>query len=169
VSEGDRIDRAGEMRQAFDHAFALRASVAAADVEDLLAIRVAGEAYAVRVRDIIEIATKCKVVPVPAAAHDLLGLAGIRGAIVPVFGLASILGHAQEPVRWIISCSSHDPIALGFSELEGHLRVARSSIYANTTPPRPYLTELARDDGEVRAMIAIPQLVATLRTRSKET
>lgn len=163
----DDRNRAAQLRHEFDHSFALPPPSAAADVVDLLAIRIAGDAFAIRVRDIIEIAAQRKIVPVPAAARDLLGLAGIRGAIVPVFGLASIFGYAIEPVRWLVLCGAHDPIALAFSELEGHTRIAKSALHVDDSPHpiRPYVKELVRADGMVRAVISIPLLVATLRTK----
>ena len=163
----DDRNRAARLRSAFDHSFALPATASTSDVVDLLSIRIAGDPYAIRVRDIIEIATQRKIVPVPAAARDLLGLAGIRGAIVPVFGLASILGYAIEAVRWLVLCGTHDPIALGFSELEGHTRIATSTLHVDDSahPIRPYVKELVRADDVVRAVISIPLLVATLRTK----
>src|ERR1039458_7695948 len=89
--------KAAALRQAFDQSFALPPPPASQEVEDLLAIRVAGNPYAIRLRDIAGIVAGRKVVPVPAVRLDLLGLAGIRGGVVPVFGLASILGYGQVP------------------------------------------------------------------------
>jgi chemotaxis signal transduction protein len=91
--------KAAELRQAFDLSFALPPPPASQEVEDLLTIRVAGDPYAIRLGDIAGMVAGRKVVPVPAVTLDLLGLAGIRGGVVPVFGLASILGYGQSPVR----------------------------------------------------------------------
>ena len=50
----DSIDgnKAAQLRQDFDRTFALPPSLAAPEVEDLLAIRVAGDPYAIRLLDI---------------------------------------------------------------------------------------------------------------------
>jgi purine-binding chemotaxis protein CheW len=100
-------NKAAELRQAFDLSFALPPPQASQEVEDLLTIRVAGDPYAIRLCDIAGMVTGRKVVPLPAATLDLLGLAGIRGGIVPVFGLSSILRYqvasTDVGVRAVIS------------------------------------------------------------------
>src|ERR1035437_7130077 len=114
-----------KLRQAFDRSFALPPSQASQEVEDLLTIRVAGDPYAILLRDIAGMVAGRRVVPVPAVTPDLLGLAGIRGGIVPVFGLASILGYGPAPgsPRWMILCGAEEPIALAFSGFQAYLRL----------------------------------------------
>ncbi len=169
--ESPSVDsRVAELRRAFDRSFALPPPVASEELEDLLAIRVAGDPYAVRLRDIAGVVAGRRVVPIPAAAPDLLGLAGIRGGVVPVFGLASILGYGQAPgaPRWLLLCGAEDPIALGFADFEGYLRVPKSALHAdeNVRRARHYLTEVASMDTGARAVIGIPLVVATIRNRS---
>jgi chemotaxis signal transduction protein len=162
-------NRAAELRQAFDLSFALPPPQAAQEVEDLLAIRVAGDPYAIRLRDIAAMVAGRRVVPVPAAALDLLGLAGIRGGVVSVFGLASILGYGQAPgsPRWMILCGTEEPIALAFSDFEGYLRLPKSSIHTDENPraTRQYVNQVASTEAGARAVISIPLVVATIRNR----
>jgi purine-binding chemotaxis protein CheW len=161
--------KAAELRQAFDLSFALPPPQALREVEDLLTIRVAGDPYAIRLCDIAGMVTGRKVVPVPAATLDLLGLAGIRGGVVPVFGLASILGYSQAPgsPRWMILCGTEEPIALAFSDFEGYLRLPKSSLHAdeNLRATRQYVNQVASTETEARAVIGIPLIVATIRNR----
>ena len=93
---------AAALRQAFDLSFALSPPPASPEVEDLLTLRVAGNPYAIRLRDIAGIVAGRKVVPVPAITPGLLGLAGIRGGVVPVFGLASILLAREDASRLLL-------------------------------------------------------------------
>ena len=80
--------RPATLRQAFDRSFALPPSQASQEVEDLLTIRVAGDPYAILLRDIAGMVTGPRVVPVPAVTPDLLGLAGSRfPAVVSVTAL----------------------------------------------------------------------------------
>jgi purine-binding chemotaxis protein CheW len=113
-----------------------------------------------------------RVVSVPAVTPDLLGLAGIRGGIVPVFGLATILGYGPAPgsPRWMILCGAEEPIALAFSDFEGYLRLPTSSLHADensraTRQHVKYVNQVASTQGGVRAVISIPLIVASIRNR----
>ncbi len=165
-------NKAAQLRQAFDRTFALPPSQASPEVEDLLTIRVAGDPYAIRLLDIAGIVTGRRVVSVPAVTPDLLGLAGIRGGIVPVFGLSSILGYGPDPgsPRWMILCGSEEPIALAFSDFEGYLRLPMSALHADesfraTREHVKYVNQVATTPDGVRAVISIPLIMATIRNR----
>jgi CheW-like domain. len=162
--------KAAELRQAFDLSFALPPPQASQEVEDLLTIRVAGDPYAIRLRDIAGIVAGRRVVPVPAVTLDLLGLAGIRGDVLSVFGLASILGYGQAPgsPRWMILCGAEEPIALAFSDFEGYLRLPKSSLHAdeNLRTTRQYVNQVASTEAGARVVISIPLVVATIRNRT---
>jgi chemotaxis signal transduction protein len=170
MNETPLVERdAADLRHAFDRSFALPPTQASEDVEDLLAIRVAGDPYAIRLRDIAGIIAGRRVVPIPAVTLDLLGLAGIHGGVVSVFGLASILGYGAAPgsPRWMILCGVADPIALAFSDFEGYVRLPTSSLHADETlrAPRHYVNQIARTEAGPRAIISIPLIVATIRNR----
>ena len=163
---------AAQLREAFDRTFALPPSGASPEVEDLLTIRVAGDPYAIRLLDIAEIVTERRVVSVPAVTPDFLGLAGIRGGIVPVFGLSSILGYGSDSraPRWMMICGSEQPIALDFSDFEGYLRLPASALHAdeNFGTAREhvkYVNQVASTPDGVRAVISIPLIMATIRNR----
>lgn len=161
---------AAELRRAFDLSFALPPSRAVDEAEDLLAIRVAGDPYAVRVRDLAGVVTGRTVVGVPAATPDLLGLAGIRGGVVPVFGLASLLGHGQPPgsPRWMILCGAGEPLALAFSDFDGYLRLPRASLHAGEglRAAHRYVDQVASTPAGARPVISLPLVVAAIRDRS---
>ena len=162
--------KAAELRQAFDLSFALPPPQASQEFEDLLAIRVAGDPYAIRLSDIVGIVAGRRVIPVPTVTLDLLGLAGLRGDVVSVFGLASILGYGQAPgsPRWMILCGAEEPIALAFSDFEGYLRLPKSSLHAdeNLRTTRQYVNQVASTEAGARAVINIPLVVATIRNRT---
>lgn len=165
-------NKAAQLRQAFDRTFALPPSLASPEVEDLLTIRVAGDPYAIRLLDIAGIVTGRRVVSVPAVTPDLLGLAGIHGGVVPVFGLSSILGYGPDPgsPRWMILCGSEEPIALAFSDFEGYLRLPTSALHADenfraTREHVKYVTQVATTPDGVRAVISVPLIMAAIRNR----
>jgi chemotaxis signal transduction protein len=165
-------NKASQLKQAFDRTFALPASLASPEVEDLLTIRVAGDPYAIRLLDIAEIVTERRVISVPAVTPDLLGLAGIRGGIVPVFGLSSILGYGPDPgsPRWMILCGSEEPIALAFSDFEGYLRLPTSALHADenfraTRKHMKYVSQIANTPDGACAVISIPLIMAGIRNQ----
>ncbi len=157
---------AGELRRAFDLSFA-SPPPAPQEVEDLLALRVAGDPYAVRLRDVAGLVAGRKVVSVPAVTRDLLGVAGIRGGVVAVFGLASILGYAPSSgaPRWLLLCGAEAPIALAFSEFEGHLRLPKSALHADLThrAPRHFAAEVASTGSGARPVLDLPLVLARIR------
>lgn len=163
-------NKAAELRQEFDLSFALPPPQALAEVEDLLAIRVEGDPYAIRLSDISGLVSGRKVVAVPGVMLDLLGLAGIRGAVVPVFGLASILGYtaANGPPRWMILCGAEPPIAMAFSDFEGFLRIPKSNLHSDENPraARQFVNQIASTEGGIRAVIGIPLIVEKIRDRN---
>ena len=173
LSEGNAMpairDRAAELRQAFDRTFALPPPQAAQEPEDLLAISIAGDPYAIRVPEIVGIVAGRTVISVPAAASHLLGLAGIRGQIVPVFGLASILGYglASDSPRWVILCAGEEAIALAFADFEGYLRLPKSSLYAeeNHGNTRRHVSHLASTPAGVRAVLSVPLVLADIQNQ----
>ena len=131
--------------------------------------RIAGDPYAIRLRDIAGIVAARAIVSVPSAAPDFLGLVGIRGDIVPVFELSSILGYGNEAdsVSWTLLCGAPETIALGFSELEGFLRLSKTHLHADQhrEGARQYAHEIATTDAGDRPLIAIALVVAAIRNR----
>jgi purine-binding chemotaxis protein CheW len=171
VTEIQSIDQnVAELKRRFDQSFALPPGKLAEAVEDFIKIRVAGDPYAIRLREITEMVAKRAIVSLPAAAPHLLGLAGIRGGIVPVFGLASILGYRSDfdAPGWMVLTGDDEPIALAFSDFDRYLRLSASAIHADETHAAVHqsVREVASTDAGVCAVISIPLIVATIRDRT---
>ena len=136
----------------------------------MLAILVAGEPYAIRLRDISGLLTTRKIVAVPGATPDLLGLAGVRGDLVPVFDLGALLGRPAltEPPRWLALCGADERIALAFAEFAGHLRVSPDALRPGDprdAGPR-HLDGVVRTELGMRPVVAVPLILTTIRNRS---
>jgi chemotaxis signal transduction protein len=54
-------------------------------------VRVADEQYALAVEDVLEVAELGEVTPVPGAGAAVLGVRNLRGQVLPVIDLASVL------------------------------------------------------------------------------
>lgn len=108
----------------FDGSFALAHREAPVTV-DVLAIGVGGDRYALRISDIAGLFADRAITAVPSSRAELLGIAGFRGSIVPVFDLAVLLGYTSIAApRWLVIASG-TPVALAFEEFAGQLRVPR--------------------------------------------
>jgi purine-binding chemotaxis protein CheW len=162
--------KADELRAAFDQSFALPPPTATGAADDLLAVRVADHPYAIRLRDIDGMLARVPVVPVPAVARALLGIAGIRGEVVPVFALSPLLGYGHDPAApWLVLCGDDAPVALAFNGFDGYLRLTGAAIPADEglRATQSFVREVVRTDDGFRPVIEIPQLVAALRAHSQ--
>ena len=154
-----------ELRRAFDAAFVLPAGATDETLEDVIAVRAGAEGYVVRARELSGIAENRRLSPVPSSAPDLLGLVSVRGLLVPVFSLPSLLGYApdSEPLRWLLLVGKSEPLALAFHALTGFNRLPKSAFFP---PERPgEARETASFEGQVRVVIGVSALVQSIRER----
>jgi len=150
--------RVANVREAFDRAFAAAPPGAPTETDNLLAVRVVGEPYGIRVRDLARLAPAGTIVPVPSRRGALLGLAGSRGGVVPVYGLAELLGSARRGAvpKWLAVVGERDPVALAFEELDGFLEVRRTDITTHDG------REVVHTDGGARRLLDVRSLATGL-------
>jgi purine-binding chemotaxis protein CheW len=138
-------------------------------MEDLLAIRVAKDSYAMRVSEISGLTADRKIVGFPTPVAALLGMAGVRGVLVPAYSLALLLGYASEidEPRWLALCGKEDCIGLAFGDFEFYLKVPRVRVYPmeRNETARAHVTHVTRGTDLVRPVLNIPLLRATIQER----
>jgi chemotaxis signal transduction protein len=158
--------RAAALRDAFDRSFAAARPPDAPPGVDLLAIGVGAKSYALRLSEIAGLHPDRRITPLPGAAPALRGIAGFRGAIVPVYDLAALLGHPQaEEARWL-AMAVGEPVAFAFATVDGHLRVARDAIMADAIGQGPHrgVREFARiADQAVHPIVHLPSIIDAVR------
>lgn len=171
MTESPLSDRVADLRRTFDHAFASPRRQAREEVDQLLTIRLGGQPCALKVREIAGLATGRRVIPLPSQRPEFLGIAGIRGVLVPVYSLAALLGYGQDaaPHRWLVQCGTEEPIGLAFEEFEGYLRAPRSAVYvaSRTEAARRHVKEMVRAGAMVRAVVDIASVVETVKAGSR--
>ncbi len=148
--------RARALRSAFDRAFSERSGQSSASTEDLLAVIVAGDPYALRVSELSGLVSNRKVMTLPSRAPHLLGVAGVRGALVPVYALAGLLGYqdARAPSPWLALCGRPDSVALAFEHLDGFVRVPSADLHPIGAPQaRHHVAGSVRVGGVTRRVI----------------
>jgi purine-binding chemotaxis protein CheW len=137
VNRGSAIltGRAAELREAFDSQFARPRHEAPARHEDLLAIQAGDANCAVRINEVSGLVTDRPITALPSPRPQFLGLAGFRGAVVPVYGLAVLLGHQRsDQPRWMILTPAPTVVALAFDAVVGHLRVPAQGTRSDRAP-----------------------------------
>jgi chemotaxis signal transduction protein len=165
------IERSTELRRAFDRSFSDAPVVGATELDDLLEIRVGSDPYAIHLDQVTGVFADKPVVPLPGSFPELLGIAGFRGAIVPVYDLRSLLGYTRGgSQRWLILVAGQTRIALAFDQFEGHTRVARTAIAkeAGGGTQRHCVREIVRTAGFVRPVVHLPLILEMIRKRASQ-
>lgn len=165
---GTLVERVDEIRDAFDRSFAEPLRSASARFEHVLAIRVAGQPYAVRLSDIAGVHAGWAVTPVPGPSRELLGIAGFQSALVPVYDLCALLGVTGSPSpRWIVLAAGTDPVAFAFDRLDGHLRVTPDTLAAGPeeNPDGRTGRPVIRWADSAWTVVSLPELLEQLRSR----
>ncbi|MEK7469670.1 MAG: chemotaxis protein CheW [Planctomycetota bacterium] len=116
------------MRRDFDAVFALPRAPEPPPAESLLRISTAGTGFNVRLNELSCVLPCAVVVPVPGARRGLLGLTAVRGQIMPLYALATLLelpGPVPTP-RWILVAEAG--AALGVDAVEGVTQVPVAAV-----------------------------------------
>jgi purine-binding chemotaxis protein CheW len=123
-------------------------------------VRLGGEAYAVPVEHVIEVAELGTMSPVPGANHSVIGVRNLRGEVLPVFDLASVLGIRGDSLAQCLLVTEHGSFRAGFAIDE--------VTDVGTLPPvseetqSPLLAGAALDDSGLIGVIDIERLYAAL-------
>lgn len=161
--------RADELAREFDADFARAVTVRAPDGEDLLAIRIAGDPYALVRGELAGLFADKPVTPLPGAAPGLLGISGFRGAIMPVYALRALLGGgdaAGGAPRWLVTAAAA-PVALAFDRFDAFLRVPRAAIAVHAGAATGHARRAVHGDGETRPILDVASIVAAIRVRAR--
>lgn len=114
-------DRALELQAAFDRGFAEALRGPRAATTDLLRVRLDGAPYVVRLSEVAALHVDLPICAVPTPARELLGVAAIRSALVPIYDLRALLGApTTHAPRW---CAVHTTVGFAFDGFDGLLRV----------------------------------------------
>lgn len=157
-----------ELRRAFDAAFAEPPPAASVTGEDLLGLGLAGDAYAVRLSEMAGLFKDRHVTMLPSSQPDLLGVAGVRGCMVPVYDLRSLLGYppAANP-RWLLLILTPDPLGLAFELFDGQFRVPRERIVSSVAGNVPHVSQAVRTADLLRRVIDVASIVETIKSRAR--
>ena len=166
IGAASAVTTATALRRLFDASFAAPAASMSERLEDLLAIRVGSDPYALRTSEIAGLHVGVKIVPVPSPVAQLLGIAAIRGIMAPIYDLAALLRYppAANP-RWFIIARGPQPVGFAFETFESHLQVSQSSLAnddgenAGSGAPKQHTRGTLRAAGALRPIIHLPSVL----------
>jgi chemotaxis signal transduction protein len=159
------VKRAAELRLAFDSSFANPPCVARSSTQDLLAIRVGAQKFALRLAEISGLFVDKKITFVPGGSEYLLGIAGFRGVIAPVYDLRRIFGYpgGQAP-RWLVIAATAS-VGFAFDAFDGQLRISPEAIAPRQRSDKHDLTGGVVHAGDVvRPIIELSRVLDMLQT-----
>ena len=162
--------RALELRRAFDSSFAETPREALERTVDLLAIRISGDAYVLRLGDLSGLAGYRKITPLTSTAHGLLGLTSLRGNLVPVYDLRVLLGYAAAGTpRWLALVGVDTVTGFAFDGFEGFLRLPPEAVTVQQGEGNAgHVRELAQSSGQVRRVVSFPSVIGAVTQRARQ-
>lgn len=154
-------DKAAELRRTFDRSFAEARHAETALFDDFLAIRLRDDPHVLRLDGVARLLPLRALTRFPCALPQWLGLAGVAGAVIPVYDLRLLLGYpAGGTPRWMVVCKAA-PVALAFDVFEGQFRHPRDVDSGTQPSPRG---EVLRTPGQVRPIVPTDEVLATIKS-----
>jgi purine-binding chemotaxis protein CheW len=123
-------------------------------------VRLGGESYAVCVEHVIEVADLGTMSPVPGANRSVLGIRNLRGEVLPVFDLSSVLGIKGDSLPQCLLVTEHGSLRAGFA-IDEVTDVGTLPPVTEETQSK-LLSGAALDDSGLIGVIDIERLYTTL-------
>lgn len=157
-------DRVAELREAFDRSFAQAPSAQAAAAENLLAIKVGADRYLLRLAEISGLFADKRITWLPGPVPALLGIAGFRGSILPIYDLGMLLGCAKAAApRWLVVAAA---VGLAFEGFDGYLSARPETIVPEVRAEARQRHVRAVLNTEVaRPVLHLPSVLETIRSQ----
>lgn len=157
------------LRAEFDGSFGAAPRPSEGAGEAMLLLGIGEDHLAVQAREIAGLLPCRHVVDLPSRAPELVGVVGIRGAVVPVFSLALLIGygHDPEPPRWLMMCGP-EPVGISFGAFERYIRAPLDAL--RQVPPAerrsPHVTHLLAVEGTTRPVVSVASILRFLVERN---
>lgn len=157
---------AAALRLAFDRAFALAPDANVVTHDGLLAIRIGATPYLVRLAEVSGLFADKKVTGLPSPIRELLGIAGLRGTVLPVYDLGMMLGYTKAAApRWLLVAAAA-PIGLAFDGFDGYVSAPHGAVApeAHAETRQRFVREILQIE-VARPVIHLPSVLETIRNR----
>ena len=162
---------AAKLRTTFDASFAAPQATGAGAHVDVLAIRVTGDGYALRLSEVRAVHAERHLTPVPSPHPALLGLVGVRGLVVPIYDLRLLLGYGAGPApRWLALARAASPIGFAFEAFEAHWRLPLSAVVTETAGVghgNRFAPGSVKTDTGPRPLLHLPSLIESVTKQAR--
>lgn len=165
-------ERADALRQAFDRSFtrAPNAETDTATVENLLAVRVGSQSCVLRLAEVSALCADKKVTWLPSSSAALLGIAGLRGTVLPIYDLGMLLGWPKAAApRWLL-VTAVTPVGLAFDAFDGYLSVPSEAIVpeAGAEAHARHVRDVVRTVDLVRPLVSLSSVLESIKHRPSQ-
>lgn len=154
-----------KLKSSFDRSFQEAPVKRDHELAHLLIVRIGAARFALKVSDLAGLARAQTVVPIPAAAPGLLGVAGLKGRMVAVYSLAVLIGSpalSKEPQSWLVLCRGEDQVALAFTAAEGTMMVSSSALCPVSPSAPPHATDAIGSGASQLWLLNVGSIAATI-------
>lgn len=165
---------AEDLRREFDAGFAHAANDSVVRHEGVLEIDLDGTRCGIRLSEIAGLFSGVVITPLPTSVPELLGIGSSRGAILPVYDLAAIVGfRADERTahesRWLVTANAAF-VGLAFRSFEGHLRVETDSVlpYTSGDTASSHVHEGVRTGNRTLPIVSLRSVLAAISVLASE-
>jgi purine-binding chemotaxis protein CheW len=156
------VSRAVELRLEFDRSFASAPTAEVGSKQDLLAIRLGENNFAMRLSEISGLFVDKKIIRVPGASAAMLGIAGFRGSIVPVYDLQRLLGYSSQTSRWMVVAAAA-PVAFIFQQNDGLFRVPPDAL-TQAQGQHDFTNDFVQIQGALRPIIQLSSVLEAIKS-----
>ncbi len=157
-----------QMRQSFDQSFAEKPQPETTPGEPYILIGVSKARLAIKTSEVLSIESHKPVLSLPGHSNFFIGLTGIKGKLIPLYNLKSILGHESERkdelCHWLAVVGGTSPLALAFQNFEGSVRIPESDVFMPSEKQRN-TREAFRLASQVISVLDIQSLISEISPR----
>jgi chemotaxis signal transduction protein len=158
--------RVGELKTAFDGAFALPAQPPAVDAPRVLLLTVGDTPCVVAVEECAGVVPAGAIVRLPSTTSAFRGLTTVRGAVLPVYDLATLLGLEPHPVArpWLLLAAGLHPVAFLAGSVDGYASVPASVSASGvvTAATTSHALNVLTIEGTARRLVALGRIVKSI-------
>jgi chemotaxis signal transduction protein len=152
------------LRHHFDHAFTVPVAGQAAPQVKVLSIGIRGRPFSLALQELRGVHRCPKLTALPSRMPEMIGIAGIRGVLIPVYDLGALIGLPARSEHAWIALAANQGVGFAFDEYQSHSTLD-AALFARATPDASGLLSIPESDAGGRPIVNISALVELIVQR----